>query len=100
MPGKEGAPGGRDRRARRLHTIRSAPLADDWYTQWKDTTADPDAPVKETRPKLTWCSDQDVLWRGSIRTPEIILADGLRPQGEKTSEDQRQYNWVSPNGSA
>ncbi|WP_049660318.1 hypothetical protein [Kitasatospora sp. MY 5-36] len=72
-----------------------APLTDDWYTQWKNTTADPGAPVKETRPKLTWRSDQDVLWRGSNRTPEVIFADGLRPQGEKTPEDQRQYNWVS-----
>ncbi|MER7701481.1 hypothetical protein ABTX81_01075 [Kitasatospora sp. NPDC097605] len=68
---------------------------ENWYTQWTKTTADLGAPVYATKPRLSWRTDQDVLWRGAgTRAPEVIFKEGLQPRGAKDPEEKRQYNWV------
>ncbi|MFC8538152.1 hypothetical protein ACFUJY_30155 [Streptomyces sp. NPDC057249] len=68
--------------------------AQDWYGQWVDTTADPGTPVRETRPRLTWRTDHDVLWRGANRDPAVVFGKGLWPSAENKPAKDWQYNWV------
>lgn len=77
-------------------TGQTSPLAaEGWFQQWRTTTADPTADVRNTHPKLALRTDKNVLWRGANREPAVIWEKGLRPKAEGVPEKDRQYNWVS-----